>query len=89
MKTRRMQAYLCQFERPPPNRLVTRRLECESKYDDCAWSDSHWQETIRQRNEIEDTLKNEVNVEMEYFANDVTNNDLKIPIANKETHNWK
>ena len=50
-----MQAYLYQFQRPPPNRLVTRRLECENRYDEGAWGDHHWEDTLAKRKEITDT----------------------------------
>ena len=50
-----MQAYLYQFQRPPPNRLVTRRLECENIYDEGAWSDHHWEDILAKKNEITDT----------------------------------
>ena len=49
-----MQAYLSKFERPPPIRLVTRRLECENRYDEGAWGDHHWEATLAKRKEISD-----------------------------------
>ena len=50
-----MQAYLYQFQRLPPNRLVTRRLECENRYYEGAWGDHHWEDTLAKRKEITDT----------------------------------
>ena len=52
---RRMQAYLNCFQRPPPNRLVTRKLEHENTYDEVAWSEHHWEDTMAKRPEITDT----------------------------------
>ena len=51
-----MQAYLNHYERPPPNRLVTRQLESERSYDEDAWSDGYWEETLAKRKEIEDVI---------------------------------
>ena len=42
-----MQAYPSKFERPPPIRLVTRRLEFENRYN--------WEATLAKRKEIADT----------------------------------
>ena len=53
-----MQAYLYQFHRPPPNRLVTRRLECKNRYDEGAWGDHHWEDTLAKRKETTDTANN-------------------------------
>ena len=50
-----MQAYLYQFQRPPPNRLVTRRLECENRYDEDAWGDHHWEDILEKKKTITDT----------------------------------
>ena len=50
-----MQAYLYQFQRPPPNRLVTRRLECENRYDEDAWGDHHWEDILEKKKKITDT----------------------------------
>ena len=50
-----MQAYLNHFQRPPSNKLVTRKLESENKYDEDAWSDSHWEDTISKRTELKNT----------------------------------
>ena len=50
-----MQAYLNHFQRLPPNRLVTRKLESENTYDEGAWSDHHWEDTMTKRTEITDT----------------------------------
>ena len=51
-----MEAYLNHYERPPPNRLVTRQLESEKSYDEAAWSDDYWEETLAKRKEIADVL---------------------------------
>ena len=42
-----MQAYPSKFERPPPIRLVTRRLGFENRYN--------WEATLAKRKEIADT----------------------------------
>ena len=55
IKVKRMQAYLNHFQRPPPNRLVTRKLESENTYDEGAWSDHHWEDTMAKQVEITDT----------------------------------
>ena len=55
IKVKRMQAYLNHFQRPPPNRLVTRKLESENTYDEGAWSDHHWEETMAKQVEITDS----------------------------------
>ena len=51
-----MEAYLNHYERPPPNRLVTRQLESEKNYDEAAWSDDYWEETLAKRKEIADVI---------------------------------
>ena len=51
-----MEAYLNHYERPPPNRLVTRQLESEKSYDEAAWSDDYWEETLAKRKEIADVI---------------------------------
>ena len=50
-----MQEYLNHFQRPPSNKLVTRKLESENKYDEDAWCDSHWEDTISRRTEFKNT----------------------------------
>ena len=49
-----MQSYINHFQRPPPNRLVTRKLESENTYDEGAWSDHHWEDTMAKQVEITD-----------------------------------
>ena len=34
---------------------MTRRLECENRYDEGAWDDHHWKDTLSKRTEITDT----------------------------------
>ena len=50
-----MQAYLNHFQQPPPNRLVTHKLESENKYDDSAWNDHHWEDSMEKQVEIGNT----------------------------------
>ena len=54
--SKRMKVFLKKYERPPPNLTITRTLQKEKKYDMNAWSDKHWEETLRIRNEITPTI---------------------------------
>ena len=50
-----MQSYINHFQQPPPNTLVTRKLESENTYDEGAWSDHHWEDTMAKQVEITDS----------------------------------
>ena len=46
---KRMDIFLDQQRFPPAQKLVTRKLASESFFDDNAWSEENWQETLKKR----------------------------------------
>ena len=46
---KRMDIFLNQHRFPPAQKIVTRKLASESFFDDNAWSEENWQETLKKR----------------------------------------
>ena len=46
---KRMDIFLNQQRFPPAQKLVTRKLASESFFDDNAWSEENWQETLKKK----------------------------------------
>ena len=44
-----MNIFLNQHRFPPAQKIVTRKLASESFFDDNAWSEENWQETLKKR----------------------------------------
>ena len=55
---KRMDIFLNQHRFPPAQKIVTRKLASEALFDDSAWSEENWQETLKKR----DIASSSVNV---------------------------
>ena len=49
---KRLEVYCKKYERPPANKLITRKLSSEANYDLNAWSDKHWEDILKERKEL-------------------------------------
>ena len=55
---KRMDIFLNQHRFPPAQKIVTRKLASEALFDDSAWSEENWQETLKKK----DIASSSVNV---------------------------
>ena len=68
---------------------MTRRLECENRYDEGAWGDHHWEATLAKRKEISDTTNHSSPIVSGYddiFARKTPTSDAN-PSQISETNN--